>query len=81
MIAGGDIYQLTYEDIKIVFRNHSRATRQKGRGSQPMASTSSSNSSIKGENGNKLEDFKSYVLQTLGLQLDTMSIKRKQEEA
>ena len=80
MLAGGDIYQLPYEDIKIVFRNHSRLARKKGRGSQPMASTSSSNSSIKGEIGNMLEDFKSEMLQTFALQMDTMNIKRKEEE-
>ena len=45
-----------------------------------MANTSSSNSSIKGEIGNILEDFKSEMLQTLALQLDTMNIRRKQEE-
>ena len=60
---------------------NSRETKRKGRGSQPMASTSSSNSSIKGEIGNMVEDFKSEMLQTLSLQLDTMNIKRKQEEA
>jgi len=31
MIVGGDIYQLPYEDIKTVFRNHSREARKKGR--------------------------------------------------
>jgi len=46
-----------------------------------MASTSSSNSSIRGEIGNMLEDSKSEMLQTLALKLDTMNIKRKQEEA
>jgi len=45
-----------------------------------MATTSSSISSIKGEIGNMLEDFKSEMLQTLALQLDTINIKRKQEE-
>ena len=80
-LVGGDIYKLPYEDIKTVFRNHSRAARKKGRGSQPMASTSSSNSSIKGDIGNTLEDFKSEMMQTLALQLDTMNIKRKQEES
>ena len=80
LLVGGDIYQLPYEDIKTVFRNHSRATRKKGSGSKPMASTSSSNSSSKGEIGNMLEDFKSEMLQTLALQMDTMNIKRKQEE-
>jgi len=45
-----------------------------------MASTSSSNLFIKGEIGNMLEDFKSDMMQTIALQLDTMNIKRKQEE-
>jgi len=45
-----------------------------------MASTSCSNSSIKGEIGNMLEVFKSEMLQTLALQLDTMNIRRKKEE-
>ena len=59
LLAIGDIYQLPYEDIKTVFRNHSRESRKKSRGSQPMVSPSSSNASIKGEIGNMLEDFKS----------------------
>ena len=49
VLAGGDIYQLPYEDIKTVFRNHSRVARKRDRGSQPIANTSSSNSSIKGK--------------------------------
>ena len=81
LLARGDIYQLPYEDIKAVFRNHSRAARKRGRGSQPIASTSSSNSSLKGELGNMLEDFKSEMLQTLAMHMDTLHIKRKQEEA
>ncbi len=76
LLARGDIYQLPYEDIKAAFRNHSRVSRKKGRGSQPMVNTSSSNSSIKGEIWNMLEDFKSAMLQTLDLQMDTMHIKR-----
>jgi len=81
LLVGGDIYQLPYEDIKTVFRNHSRAARKRGRGSQPIASTSSSSSSLRGEFGNMLEDFKSEMLQTLTMQMDTLHIKRKQEEA
>ena len=41
LLSVGDIYQLSYEDINIVFRNHSRAARKKGRGSQLIARTSS----------------------------------------
>ena len=81
LLYRGDIYKLPYEDIKTVFRNHSRAARKRGRGSQPIASTSSSNSSLKSELGNMLEYFKSDMLQTLAMQMDTLHIKRKQEEA
>jgi len=45
-----------------------------------MVNYSSSNASIKGEIGNMLEDFRSEMMQTLSLQMDTMHIKRKQEE-
>lgn len=67
LLVGAYIYKLPYEDIKTVFRNHSRVARTKGRASQPMANPSSSNTSIKGEIGNMLEDFKSEMLQTLAL--------------
>jgi len=55
LLAGGDIYQLPYDDIKTMFRNYSRLARKIGRGSQPLASTSSSSSSIRNELENQLE--------------------------
>lgn len=62
LLTRGDIYQLTYEDIKTVFRNHYGAARKKGRGSQPITSTSSASSSTKGEIGNMMENLKSEML-------------------
>ena len=35
LLAEGDIYQLSYEDIKTIFRNHSRAARRKVGGFNP----------------------------------------------
>ena len=81
LLAGGDIYQLPYDDINTVFRNHSNSARKRGRRSQPLASTSSSSSSPRNKLENRLEDFKSEVRQTLSMQMDTLHIKRKQEEA
>lgn len=81
MLAGGDFYFLPYEDIKMIVRNHSEETRKKDRGIQPMVSAYSSNTSIKGETGNMLEDFKWEMLQTLAPQMETMHTKIKQEEA
>jgi len=80
-LVGGDIYQLLYDDIKTMFRNHSRLVRKRGRGSQPLASTSLTSSSLRNKLENRLEDFKSEVRQTLSMQMDTLHIKRKQEEA
>ena len=57
LLAGGDIYQLPYDDIKTVFRNHSRAARKRGRGSPLSASATFS----KHEFTNQMEDLKSEV--------------------
>ena len=67
MLAGGDIYQLPYEDIKIVFRNHSRAAQKRGGGNLLSAGIPFS----KHEFANQLEDLKSEVRQTIAMQLDT----------
>lgn len=81
MLLGGDIYQLPYDDIKIVFKNNSRAARKKARASEALSNSSNSTTSIKSEIGNMLEYFKSEMLHTLAPQTDTMQIKRKKEEA
>ena len=80
LLTGGDIYRQPYEDIKNVYKNHSRVARKKGRGSQPMVSPYSSNTSIKGQIANMLKYLKSEMLQTLSLEMDTTHIKRKQQE-
>jgi len=77
LLAGGDIYQLPYEDIKTVFRNHSRAARKRGRGNHLSASTTFS----KHEFSNQMKDLKSEMRQTIAMQLDTFQIQQKKEEA
>jgi len=67
MLAGGDIYQLAYEDIKTVFRNHCRVARKRGRGNPLSASTTFS----KHDFTNHMEDLKSEMRQTISMQLDT----------
>ena len=77
ILSGGDIYQCPYDDIKIVFMNHSRVARNKGRSSQILVSSSPPTTTIKHEIGSMLEDFKSEMFHTLTLQMDTMQIKRR----
>ena len=67
LLAGGDIYQLPYDDIKTVFRNHSRASQKRGRGNQLSNSATFS----KHEFTNHMEDLKSEMRQTIAMQLDT----------
>jgi len=73
MLSGGDIYQFPYDDIKILFINHCRDARKKGRASQILVSSSLSTTTIK--------HFMREMLHTFSLQMDSMQIKRKQEEA
>lgn len=80
VLSRGDIYQLAYVDIKIVFKNHSRVNMKKGRSIQGLVNSSPSTTSIKNEIGDMLEDFKSEMKHTFGLQMDTMQIKIKLEE-
>lgn len=80
MLSGVDTYHISYDDIKTNFKNHSRVSKKKGRTSQSLARSSSFNTSIKSEIGNMLEDFKSEMLHTLALKMDTMQIKRKQRD-
>ena len=81
MLSRVDIYQFPYDDIKTLFRNHSRVSMKKGRSSQSLVNSSPSTKSIKHETRNMLEDFMSEMLQAFALQMDTMKIKRKKEEA
>ena len=80
MLSGGYIYQQPYETIKTIFWNHSMAFRKKGRDRQSTSNTPSYSTFIKHDIGNMLEDFKSDMLHTFALQMDTMQVKRKQEE-
>jgi len=77
MFSGGYTYQLSYDDIKTMFNNHSRATRKKGGASQGLVNSFLSTTSIKNEIDNILDDFKSEMFHTFALQMDTMKIKRK----
>jgi len=72
MLSWGDIYKLPYEDIKTMFKNHSRVTRKKGKASQALVSSYPSTTPIKNEIGNMLEEFKKDILHTFSLQMDTM---------
>lgn len=67
MLSRGYVYQFTYDEIKTVFRNHSRTTRKNGMSSQGLISSSPSTMTIKHEIGIILEGCKSEMLHTFSV--------------
>jgi hypothetical protein len=73
LLSNGDIYQMDYDDIKQIFKNHSRSSRKKGRNGKGMVSQSSNPAiHIKNEIGGLLEDMKTDILHSLAMQMDTL---------
>jgi hypothetical protein len=82
LLSNGYIYQLDYDDIKRIFKNHSRSSRKKDRSNRGFISPSSNPTThIKHELGGLIEDTNTDILHYLAMQMDIMQIKKKQEEA
>lgn len=47
MLSGGDICQMTYDDIKTIFKNDSRVAKKRGRSNQCLVNSSPSTSTVK----------------------------------
>jgi hypothetical protein len=84
LMASGDIYQKNFETISELCRTYSRS---KGKATKSVrepvnknTKTSTSGGVTRVELGNLLDNFKTDLLGTIGSQLDTLKIKRKQEE-
>jgi hypothetical protein len=84
LMASGDIYQKNFATICELCRTYSRS---KGKAAKSVrepvnknTKTSTSGGVTKVELGNLLENFKTDLLGTIGSQLDTLKIKKKQEE-
>ena len=73
LLSNGDIYQLGYNDIKIIFKNHSRSSRKEGRSSRGFTSQYSNlTTHINNELGGLIEEMKTHILQSLYIQMDTL---------
>jgi hypothetical protein len=84
LMASGDIYQKNFETISELCRTYSRSKGKTAKGvREPVnknTKTSTSGGVTRVELGNLLDNFKTDLLGTIGSQLDTLKIKRKQEE-
>jgi hypothetical protein len=80
-MGAGDISQLTFEDISNLCRKYCHSKAKHGRG---IRDTRVNKSALGGvtrvELWNLLENFKTDILGTLSSQLDTIKVKKKQEE-
>jgi hypothetical protein len=84
LMASGDIYQKKFEAISELCRTYSRSKGKTAKSvREPVnknTKTSTSGGVTRVELGNLLDNFKTDLLGTIGSQLDTLKIKRKQEE-
>jgi hypothetical protein len=72
---------LDYDDIKRIFKNHSRSSRKKGRSSRGFVPQySNPTTHINNELGGLIEDIKTNILHSLAMQMDTLHINKKHEE-
>jgi hypothetical protein len=68
--------------MKRILKNHSRSSKKKGRSSRGLISPSSNPTThIKNELGGLIEYMKTYIFHSLSMKMDTIQIKKKQEEA
>ena len=84
LMASGDIYQKTFEEISELCITYSRS---KGKTIKSVrepfnrnTKATTSGGVTRSELGNLLENFKNDILSTIGSQLDTLKIKKKQED-
>jgi hypothetical protein len=84
LMESGDVSHKLFVDICEMCRNYSRSSDKTRKGVRDPYSRNSKGVSSGGitrmEIGNLLENFKTDILSTIGSQLDTLKIKKKQEE-
>ena len=80
-MASGDISHKPFTKICEMCRNYSRSRAKTGKNYQDPYSRNLKTVSLGGitrvEIGNLLHKFKTYILSTIGSQLDTLKIKKK----
>jgi hypothetical protein len=83
LLSSGDVHQKPFSEIADYCRRYSRGQAKIGKGPRDPFSRNTKQSSgtvTRTELGNLLENFKTYILSTISNQLDTLKLKKKQEE-
>jgi hypothetical protein len=83
LMSSGDVYQKPFVDIVEYCKKYSRSQAKTGKSSRDPVNRIAKPATggvTRMELGNMLENFKTDILNTINIQLDTLKIKRKQEE-
>jgi hypothetical protein len=83
LLSSGDVHQKPFVEIADYCRRYSRGQAKIGKAPRDSFSRNTRQSSrtvTKIELGNLLENFKTNILSTISNQLDTLKLKKKQEE-
>ena len=80
LMAIGDIYQSSWDELKKICLNYSRSTMKKGKGHQTIATKGISQGISKLEISNLLSNFKKIIINDVTTHLDTMTTKKKHAE-
>jgi hypothetical protein len=83
LLSSGDVHQKPFVEIVDYCRRYSRGQAKTGKGPRDPFSRNTKQSSgivTRTELGNLLENFKIDILRTISNQLDTLKLKKKQEE-
>ena len=80
LMAGGDVYQASWDDLKTVCQNYSRSTMKKGRGPHSIAIKGISQDIMKIEISNLLSNSKQDIMNDVATHIDTMAAKKKHEK-
>jgi ribosomal protein L44E len=83
LLSSGDVHQKPFAEIADYCRRYSRGQAKTGKGPRDPFSRNTKQSSgtvTRTELGNLLENFKTKILSTISNQLDTLKLKKKQEE-
>lgn len=84
LLDNEDISQLTWEEIKKIFKKNSRSSSKKGksrRNSTPQLAKSTPPSISKSRLGTMMEYMKTKILHSLAMKMERMQLKMKREEA
>ena len=77
LMASGDVYQASWDDLKKIYQNYSSSTMKKGWGLCSIATKGISQGITKLEISNLWLDLKKDIMNDVATHLDTMTTKKK----